>query len=553
MDGPTLANSQADTARSRQVPTWLALTLLFSAGLGLRLWVIARTEVAARDSVGYVRYALRLEREPLTTVLLEGEQPPGYPAVVMLVSWPVRAWRGDSGPDTMVLSCQLASALMAVLSIIPTLLLGRELGGRQVGWIAAGLFLCLPTWLRLTSDGLSEGTFLFWLAMALWLGVRGLRRPSVGAFAACGLMAGAAYLTRPEGLEVAVAIGAVLLGRQLLATVRQPWRRAVPQMLALGIGVLIVGGPYAATIGGLSNKNTVRGVIGDTVNDPDGLLPKYGHAAGRMLLAAWFHESGGLGSRWAWAAQALTLETFRAFEFFGLALALIGLVVFRPRGGTGPARTALVGIIVLHALILCRMGSLSGYLSERHTLLFVFAGSFSAAAGVVWLGRFIPRVPAGALTAGLLVAGLLTAGPALLKPLHYNRAGHKAAGQWLAKNINDDDAILDPFCWAEFYAGRIEMKVTTERPDRLFVIVETSDNQHSRLPLMNDARNKAAIGEVVYHWPEKRSLEKAQVVVYAVPRALLPDPAHISPQPHYHVGVRSASPTAATSPTVHGG
>jgi hypothetical protein len=549
---PTASVPLADTAPPRQVPTWLVLTLLFAAGLGLRLWVIARTEVAARDSVGYVRYALRLEREPLITVLRQGEQPPGYPLAVLLVSWPVRAWRGDSGPETMVLSCQLASAIMALLSIIPTVLLGRELGGRQVGWIAAGLFLCLPTWLRLTSDGLSEGTYLFWLAMALWLGVRGLRQPGVGVFAACGLAVGAAYLTRPEGLEVAVAVGAVLLGRQLVAAVRQPWRRAGPQMLALAVGVVIVGGPYVATIGGLTNKNTGNGVLGLKVNDPDGLLPTYGHAGGLPLLAAWFHEFHGLSPRWAWAARSLTMETFRAFEFFGLALALLGLAVFRPRGQTGPARTALIGIIVLHALILCRMASLSGYLSERHTLLFVFAGSFSAAAAVVWLGRFTRRVPVGAITVGLLVVGLATAAPALLKPLHYNRAGHKAAGRWLAKNATDDDGILDPFCWAEFYAGRIEMRITTERPDRLFVVVETSDNQHSRLPLMADARNKAAIGAPVYHWPEKRSLEKAQVVVYAVPRSLLPDPAASNPRPQYHVGVKAASPTAAAPLAVRG-
>ncbi len=552
MDKPTAENHSSDTAPLRRVPTWLVLTLLFTTGLGLRLWVIARTEVAARDSVGYVRYALRLEREPLTTVLIEGEQPPGYPAVVMLVSWPVRAWRGNSGPETMVLSCQLASAIMALLSIIPTVLLGRELGGRQVGWIAAGLFLCLPTWLRLTCDGLSEGTYLFWLATALWLGVRALRRPGLVGFAACGLTAGAAYLTRPEGLEVAVAIGAALIGRQFMPALRQSWRRAAPQMLALVAGILIVGGPYAVTIGGLSNKNTAIGILGGNVNDPDGLLPQYGHAGGRTLLAAWYHESGGVSPRWAWAAQALTMETFRAFEFFGLALALIGLAVFRPRGQTGPARAALAGIVVLHALILCRMASLSGYLSERHTLLFVFAGSFSAAAALVWLGRFTFRIPVGMLAAGLLVAGVITAGPALMKPLHYNRAGHKAAGRWLAKNATEEDGILDPFCWAEFYAGRIDMRVTTERPDRLFVVVETSDNQHSRLPLMADARNKAAIGQPVYHWPEKRSLEKAQVVVYAVPRDLLPDPAVTANKPQYHVGVRDSSPTAAAPLTVRG-
>jgi hypothetical protein len=147
-----------------------------------------------------------------------------------------------------------------------------------------------------------------------------------------------------------------------------------------------------------------------------------------------------------------------------------------------------------------------------------------------------------------MIGGMLTAGPALLKSLHYNRAGHKAAGQWLAKNATEEDAILDPFCWAEFYAGRIEMRVTTERPERLFVVVETSDNQHSRLPLMADARNKSIIGAPVYHWPEKRSLEKAQVAVYAVPRALLPDPAVTHPPPQYHVGVRAANSTAAAPP-----
>src|SRR5439155_2936958 len=136
--------------------------------------------------------------EPLTKVLKEGEQPPGYPAVVLLVSWPVRTWRGDTSADTMVLSCQLASALMAVLSIILTVLLGRELGGRRLGWVAAGLFLCLPGWLRLTSDGVTEGTFVCFLATGLWLGVRGLRKPSIVTFLFCGVATGAAYLTRPE-------------------------------------------------------------------------------------------------------------------------------------------------------------------------------------------------------------------------------------------------------------------------------------------------------------------------------------------------------------------
>src|SRR5437763_13641195 len=122
MDEPTAPCPTHDTARTNRVPSWVVLTVLLATGLGLRLWVIARTEVAARDSIGYIRYALRLEREPLAHVLRTSEQPPGYAAVVMLVSWPVRAWTGGLSCDAMVLSAQLASALMGVLAIVPMVL-----------------------------------------------------------------------------------------------------------------------------------------------------------------------------------------------------------------------------------------------------------------------------------------------------------------------------------------------------------------------------------------------------------------------------------------------
>jgi hypothetical protein len=199
------------------------------------------------------------------------------------------------------------------------------------------------------------------------------------------------------------------------------------------------------------------------------------------------------------------------------------------------------------------MASLSGYLSERHTLLFVLVGSLPAAAGLLWLGRFLCRIPTRFQAAGLAIAGLLVASPALTKPLHYNRAGHRAAGQWLAKSAAPDDAILDPFTWAEFYAGRTEFRSRTERPDHLFVIVETGNNLHSRLPHMADAKAKVALGRPVYHWPEVKPLEKAQVVVYSVPGNRLPDPATTNPRPEYRVGITAASPTASARPIVPGG
>src|SRR5438874_2898434 len=64
----------------------LAVLLLLAAGI--RAWLISHTEVAARDSVGFIRYALELERYPWKQVLQHSLQHPGYPVVLLAVSWP---------------------------------------------------------------------------------------------------------------------------------------------------------------------------------------------------------------------------------------------------------------------------------------------------------------------------------------------------------------------------------------------------------------------------------------------------------------------------------
>jgi hypothetical protein len=312
--------------------------------------------------------------------------------------------------------------------------------------------------------------------------------------------------------------------------------------------------PYVAIIGRLSNKNTTTAMLG-TPDNPQGLLPEYGvsSAGSAMLLADWLHESHGALPRWAWAVRAVTRETAQGLLYAGLAFAAVGVVVFRARGGARPGVLVLAIVAGLHAAILCRMASLSGYLSERHTLAIAFVACFPAAACLLWLVRRIPPVRPAATVGAAIVLGLVVAAPALTKPLHHNRAGHKAAGKWLAQTINDGDGIHDPFNWAEFYAGRVDPRVTTDRPDRLFVVLETSNNQHSRLPHMPAARANAALGHIVYHWPENRPAAAAQVVVYQVPGDRLPDPATTRPAPQYRVGVKAATPTAAVLPVRRGG
>ncbi len=83
---------------------WLLIAGLFVLVLPLRLWLLHNTEVTARDSIGYIRYALEFERKPWQKVLRENHQHPGYPVLVLLMSQPVRAIDGEATPENMELS-----------------------------------------------------------------------------------------------------------------------------------------------------------------------------------------------------------------------------------------------------------------------------------------------------------------------------------------------------------------------------------------------------------------------------------------------------------------
>src|SRR4051812_10461141 len=91
------------------------LVLLIALTTGLRVWHLWHTEVAARDSIGYIRYAWQLQHQPWVEVVSHGDQHPGYPAAIVAMSLVVR--QVVSGPDSVImqLSAQLASSVAAVL------------------------------------------------------------------------------------------------------------------------------------------------------------------------------------------------------------------------------------------------------------------------------------------------------------------------------------------------------------------------------------------------------------------------------------------------------
>lgn len=504
---------------------WWPLLLVLMLASGVRIWTVVRSEVAARDSIGFIKYAIRYENEPFTKVLREAQQPPAYPVAILVTSQPVRLIAGDMTPQAMALSAQVASAIFGVLLVFPMVAFGSELLNRQFGWAAAAVFQCLPAWVRFTSDGLSESTFLFFTMMSLWAAARTFRTQSLIAMACCGTMAGLAYLTRPEGAEIVVAVGLVLVG--MVAIGRWTKATAARAGVVLAAAFLVFFAPFVAITGRVTNKPTGRFLLGDPTVEQN-----YFGAAPRaaLPLAVWYQDSGQAGkNRLMWAAQVFLTELSSSSRQIGLVFSIIGLAVWRKRIRNHPGGAVMAVLAIMHAALLIRMSSMMGYLSERHLALIVVTGCYTATLG---LRETILRLMAvlgqparwrrDVVLAGTLVVVFMTACPSLAKPMHANRAGHRAAGEWLWHHAPTTAGIRDPFCWAQYYSGRDFHETASPDPDEQFVVLELTDNQHSRLPLIPEAKAKAAAGLMVFHWPVQVPADKAQVAVFRWLRPRVP-------------------------------
>jgi hypothetical protein len=512
------AGQGGPTACAAHRPDWHFLAVLLLLSAGIHAWLIATTAVTARDSIGYIRFAHRLETEPWPVVMRSIQQHPLYSLAILGASYPMRWLEHGVTPQGMVLSAQLVAGVAGLLLVIPMFYLGRELFDRRIGFWAAALFQWLPICAQVTSDGLSDGLFLLMLTTGLLFGVQALHRQAPWRFVPSGLFIGLAYLTRPEGALVGVAVLVVLLGIQCWPALRWPWQRLSRSVAGLVASAAVVALPYMTTIGGLTVKPATRFIFKQDYYSLPPAAPTRGkleetrapsicQGAGPLavILGVWWIDEGEAGAPpWWWAVQVVAVESIHAFHYLAWLPALLGLWWFRDRLRDTPGMWVLLLLSLMLASILGRLVARLGYMSERHTLAMVLCGTFWAAAVLVrmadalpgWLERVMRRpIPirfhgALGLTWLLLLTGWCL--PATLKPLHANRTGFRAAGEWLAANTQPADEIVDPFCWSHFYAGRVLQESMQPRPasgpPTRYVVVTNSKNAHNRLNSLAAAR-----------------------------------------------------------------
>ena len=240
--------------------------------VALRGWLLWNTEVAARDSIGFIRYALQFDgqaRPPqiqtCADVIRNNHQHPGYPLTILAASIPIRHLLGETSRYAMQLSAPLPAGRLPS-SLYSDVLPRKNPFDRGVGFWGALLFQSLPGSAHILSDGLSEALSCCSPHEPL-LAALAVRANSRGRIALCGGFCGLTYLVRPEGGLVLAAIGLVLVGMKLaggdLAGVKfGAWGSS------LGLGEVAVGSPYVLITGHLTNKPSVHIMVGNYPEDP---------------------------------------------------------------------------------------------------------------------------------------------------------------------------------------------------------------------------------------------------------------------------------------------
>lgn len=510
----------------------LRLGGLLLVALAIHGWLLTHTTVTARDGIGFARIALQIEhpnlghpagaeKRSIVNVFREAQHPPAYPITVWLVSLPIRYLSDAELPAEMLLATQVASAIAGILLIFPVYGLGRMLFGKFAGFAAAAMVQCLPVFARVTSDGLTEGLYLFTLATGVFLGARAVREPSVGNFLLCGLVTGLAYLVRPEGLLIGLGTGFV--GFALGAVGRWPRGQSIAQLTALGVGIFLAAAPYMLLIGGLTNKSN-PGMIFESIRQKVIGEVNPGIVEG-PLLAAWY-VPGEDGSKTVWAVGAILKEGMKAAHYLPAILALGGLWAVRRRLWAEPWFAVPIVCIAINVAIIAALVSLKvdaagrSYVSERHMMPIALIGIIFAAGFLEPLGRMLseklglnPMVIAGGILLAICISGL----PGIFKPLHDNRAGHLHAGRWLREHAQPGDTIVDPFEWAQFFAGRTlyDIPADPQGSKVIYAVLEgpSEDDPNSHLPRHAAAAAVARDGRsrLVYHWPEDQPIEQSEI------------------------------------------
>ena len=291
----------------------------------------------------------------------------------------------------------------------------------------------------------------------LWAALRFLRAGRLFWLPVVIVLAVLAYLTRPEGLILPVA----LLGSLILLSVfyagEMPRKNRWCAIGVLLAGPILAAGPFMIMKGGISTKPSILRLLG------------LGHAAPAMAIERErpLDPDQSTIMTIGIAARAVGRAVDGATSLPLLLLAPLGIAAT----WSSPLRRKhwlfLGTIIGLSSLAMLRLHAMSGYCTPRHAMVVAWLVIPASAAGLNRLvgilaaatgklknlpGSF--RARETAIRFASLGCFLVLWGPSAVSAIDPGFHGYRQAGEWLASNAHRGDVVLDPKGFSLFYAGR---------------------------------------------------------------------------------------------------
>lgn len=521
---PPLEGSDRQTGlRGRWAEIVFAGILLVA--LGLCLFILTRAQALSFDTAVFIRFSRQLaeapwwqdyaapttsvrewllRHSPVLGVIHDHAQHPGFACSILAVHTLIAPICPLGDTECWTLSAQLAAIAGLLLLITAIYRLGRDLLGPAAALSAAAVLALGPTMMRITSDGLSDAPAVAFLVLSAVFYGRLLRHGRVVDALFGSLCAGLGYLMRPEALQLALAVFALLLLQGLVGWSRPRWQTA-RLVFAVIVPVIICCFPYVYL------KGTPLTKKGYLVHLPKILAHQQAHPAPdaepEPLASAPSEvpKASGVAEEEAVAAVAnatpaptegddppwmsflkpihLNLETYllgvQKFislwsQILGhgfLPFVLLGIVAMAGPCLRRPDFQLLVGAAAANLLLLpLLLYCLCGYLDIRHVLpaasltaIWIWPGLLAVGLGMrrsisafyTWYRGRPLTWPMSAQTACSMVVILgvaaLFAYSTTLR-LNWQHTGYRHMGEWIRQHYPEETRLVDPSVVVSFYA-----------------------------------------------------------------------------------------------------
>lgn len=168
------------------------VVLLFIAFL-IRLYKISLIQCIATDGVAYVNAAKNIIEGKGFNIIW----PPLYPLMISFL------WKAGINPE---LSGQLISLIFGVSTVFLAYIIADAVFSRKIAYISAIFAAFHPYLVRYSAEVLTDSLFTFLITLIVFCGWQLMRKKKFIFVFVTGLLAGLAYLTKPEGIFVLVII-----------------------------------------------------------------------------------------------------------------------------------------------------------------------------------------------------------------------------------------------------------------------------------------------------------------------------------------------------------